>query len=342
MATEGLGAGTAGKPSFEEAWPELASRLTAKLRRRASPWLTDDIVQETGLRLFKMWDSVDPELSPWGLTLTIAKNLLWDAQNRNGSRELLIELPEQPVSYNVENAGMARLELRRVGRALGQMSHKHRSVLLAELGETEVSSPSPAATKMLRMRARKRLNVLLESASASCLTAIGTARRWAFDAQQFIRRALPAVEASTSVTMAAIVGAVVVMVPGTAVTSPDQESRSALGTRPSLAMAEKGLLDDASRAEQRISEPITRSQREQPRPTRAQTDDLHHEVTFGEGVGGRAEVERKRKGSDELLKPDCGVEPRSDEIYVKCTIDSRGERYEVEATLRVKLDPDGS
>lgn len=341
MATEGLGADT-GKPSFEQAWPELASRLKAMLRRRrVSPWMTDDIVQETGLRLFKMWDSVDPELSPWGLTLTIAKNLLWDAHNRQGSRELLIDLPEQPVSDSVENAGLARVELRRVGWALSKMSHNHRSVLLAELGETEVASPSRAATKMLRMRARKRLNVLLESASASCLTAIGTARRWALDAQQFLRRAFPAMEASTSVTMAAIVGAVVVMVPGTAVTSPDGDPRSPLGTRTSVAMSEEAFLDGAPKAGQETSSASTTGRRH-PAPARAPAEDIHHELTFGEGVGGSAEVERKRKGSKELLKPDCAVEPREDEIYVKCTVDSRGERYEVEAGVRAKLDPDGA
>ena len=324
------------KPPFEEAWPELAARLGANLRRRrVSPWLVDDIVQETGLRLFKMWDSVDPELSPWGLSLTIAKNLLWDSTHRQAAREVLVDPPEQTTSYDVENAGIARLELKRVGRALGKMSHSYRSVLLAELGGADVPSTSPAATKMLRMRARKRLNMILESASASCLATIGAARRWAFDAQQFVRRALPAMEASASATMVAIVGAVVVIVPNTASTSPAVvEPHGSASERPMLAMAELGPERVAFEAsEQRASD----SRRAESEATQRDEEVTRHEVSFGGGVGGDARVERRRQRSNELFKPECGVEPREEEVYFKCTIDSRGERYKVDGTVRVRI-----
>lgn len=328
------------KPPFEEAWPELAARLGATLRRRrVSPWLADDIVQETGLRLFKMWDSVDPELSPWGLCLTIAKNLLWDSTHRHAARELLVDPPERTASYDVESAGIARLELKRVARALGKMSHNYRSVLLAELGGADVPSPSPAATKMLRMRARKRLNVILESASASCLATIGAARRWAFDAQQFVRRALPAMEASASATMVAIVGAVVVIVPNTASPSPAMAAphRSA-SERPMLAMAEIGVERVAFESNEQRASGSGLSKREAA-ATQPNEEVTRHEVSVGGGVGGDARVERRKQRSNELFKPECGVEPREEEVYFKCTIDSRGERYKVDGSIRVRVYP---
>ena len=326
-------------PPFEEAWPELAARLAATLRRRGvSPWLADDIVQETGLRLFKMWDSVDPDMSPWGLSLTIAKNLLWDSTHRHAAREVLVDPPERTTSYDVESAGIARLELKRVARALGKMSHSYRSVLLAELGGVDVPSPSPAATKMLRMRARKRLSVLLESASASCLAMIGAARRWAFDAQQFVRRALPAMETSASATMVAVVGAVVVIVPNTASTSPAvTESNRPASKRPIFVMAELGTerpTTDTSRRSSGTGGPASETA-----TTKPNDEATRHEVSFGGGVGGRAGVERRRQRSDELLKPQCGVEPGEDEIYFKCTLDSRGERYKVDGRVRVRVYP---
>ena len=327
------------KPPFEEAWPELAARLGATLRRRrVSPWLTDDIVQETGLRLFKMWDSVDPDMSPWGLSLTIAKNLLWDSTHRHAARELLVDPPERTTSYDVESAGIARLELKRVARALGKMSHSYRSVLLAELGGADIASPSPAATKMLRMRARKRLNVILESASASCLATIGAARRWAFDAQQLVRRALPAMEASASATMVAIVGAVVVIVPNTASTSPAViEPHRSASERPMLVMAELGDERAALEANERSSASARRASGVPA--TRPEGEVTRHEVALGESVGGRAGVERRKQKSDELFRPQCSVEPREDEIYFKCTIDSRGERYKVDGGVRVRVHP---
>jgi hypothetical protein len=324
-------------PPFEEAWPELAARLGATLRRRrVSPWLADDIVQETGLRLFKMWDSVDPDLSPWGLSLTIAKNLLWDSTHRQAARELLVDPPERTTSYDVETAGIARLELKRVARALGKMSHSYRSVLLAELGGADVPSPSPAATKMLRMRARKRLNVILESASASCLATIGAARRWAFDAQQFVRRALPAMEASASATMVAIVGAVVVIVPNTASTSPAVIDPHRSTERPMLAMAELGAERVGFEANEQRASDSGRSE-SGTAATQPNEEVTRHEVSFGGGVGGDARVERRRQRSNELFKPECGVEPREEEIYFKCTFDSRGERYKVDGTVRVRV-----
>ncbi|HWC13825.1 MAG TPA: sigma-70 family RNA polymerase sigma factor [Actinomycetota bacterium] len=331
----------AGKQSFEQAWPDLAHRLERVLRsRHISPWLVDDIVQETGLRLFKRWDTVDPKLSPWGLALTIAKNLLWDATHRQAARELLVDVPERPGSHDVEDAGIARLELWRVARAMGRMTPRHRSVLLAEVGGAEASGPTAAATKMTRMRARKRLNALLEGASASCLATTGAMRRWAIDVQHLVRRSMPLFEGSASVTVAALVGAVVVMVPATATPSP-REDRSATSD---AAGSDENLLRAPFYERAATTTPNDdRTDARSPRRTDRQpsTDTTRHEVTVGNGVGGTAgvEVRRKRK-SRGLFEPECSVEPREDEVYATCTIHSRDEAYIVEARVRAEVEPE--
>ena len=333
----------AGKETFEQAWPELARGLERVLRSRGvSSWLVDDIVQETGLRLFKRWDSVDPELSPWGLTLTIAKNLLWDTTHRQASREMLVDVPERAAAHDVEDAGIARLELWRVARAMGRMNPRYRSVLLAEVGGEEPLGASAAAMKMTRMRARKRLNAILEGASASCLTAMGTMRRWAFDVQQLVRRTMPVLEGSASVTVAALVGAVVVMVPGTAITSPRQEATPVSRDK---SFTEQVLLREAmdqqvapaSHLRREVTKPIANPASSKP----ASDEATRHAVSVGNSVGGSAGVEiRKKEKSNELFRPECGVERRPSEVYASCTIHSRDESYKAEALVRVHSSPD--
>jgi DNA-directed RNA polymerase specialized sigma24 family protein len=128
----------------------------------------EDVVQETGLRLLGMWDKVDSSTPPWGLVVTIALNFLRDEARRHPEREILGAVPDLPESYDVERAGLARLELRRVRAAMTKMSDAQRSVLLSELGiEGFAARRGADATKMLRLRARRKLHALLETASAS-------------------------------------------------------------------------------------------------------------------------------------------------------------------------------
>ena len=158
-----------GSHDFEQQWPDLARRLDAMLAgKRVPSHKRDDIVQETGLRLFRMWDQVDPERPLWALVVTIALNLLRDEARKRPEREVLGLVPDRAADQDVERAGLARLEWRRVQSAMSQLSPDHRSILMAELGDEYVSSSrGPNATKMLRMRARRRLNALLDVASAS-------------------------------------------------------------------------------------------------------------------------------------------------------------------------------
>ncbi|HVL32496.1 MAG TPA: hypothetical protein VM600_02830, partial [Actinomycetota bacterium] len=73
----------ADRAEFNKQWPDLAERLRRYLARRRIPQaLWDDVVQETGLRMFLYWERVDPRASLWGLTRKIAGIVLWDSYNR--------------------------------------------------------------------------------------------------------------------------------------------------------------------------------------------------------------------------------------------------------------------
>ena len=153
--------------SFEVEWPPVADRLAAALRQRRVPeQLAEDLIQETGLRLFQFWDRVDPGRDLWPLALTITLNILRD-QIRADSRRRDVVVPEDLVEHDTETAALARIELGRVQEALIQLTAPQRSVLLAEVGAGAQPHTSPSATKMLRMRARKRLRSLMEGASAA-------------------------------------------------------------------------------------------------------------------------------------------------------------------------------
>ena len=153
--------------SFEVEWPPVADRLATALRKRRVPaQLAEDLIQETGLRLFQFWERVDPGRDLWPLALTITLNILRD-QIRTDNRRREVVVPDDLVEHDTETAALARIELGRVQEALIQLTASQRSVLLAEVGAGTQPHTSPSATKMLRMRARKRLRALMESASAA-------------------------------------------------------------------------------------------------------------------------------------------------------------------------------
>lgn len=180
-------ASSTGSHDFERQWPDLARRLDTMLAgKRVPAHKRDDIIQETGLRLFRMWEQVDPERPLWALVVTIALNLLRDEARKRPEREVLGLVPDRAADQDVERAGLARLEWRRVQNAMSQLSPDHRSILMAELGdESATSTRGPNATKMLRMRARRRLNALLDVASASGLF-VGLRIRRLFDLERHV------------------------------------------------------------------------------------------------------------------------------------------------------------
>ncbi len=158
-------------------WPTVEPRVRSLLANKGvPPSRRDDIVQETGLRLFTMWERVDQSEPPSGLAITIALNLLRDEARRYGRAHFTEVLPEMPSSDDVESAGIARLELHRVKEALGRLSSARREVLLAEVGGGGEHLPlrGAAAVKMLRMRARRELHALLDKAQG--IVALGAWR----------------------------------------------------------------------------------------------------------------------------------------------------------------------
>lgn len=152
--------------SFEEEWPALAARLGKRMARSCPDACErEDLVQEVGLRLFRMWDRVD-DRPLWPLVLTIALNLRRDA-HRSWHEPAILLTQDLPASFDVEREGLARVELRRVQQALQLLSEAHRSVLLAEIGKLPPMDMTPASMKMTRMRARRRLHQLLDSGSGA-------------------------------------------------------------------------------------------------------------------------------------------------------------------------------
>ena len=149
--------------AFDEAWPELSRRLSATLRARSiAPALADDVVQETGLRLFRTWDRVDSDRSIWGLTLTIANQVLWGQAQERSCYELVDKIPDRPGASDTERETIARLELKRVRRAMSRLSPSYRNVLLAEIDGSRAVARTDGAVKVMRLRARRKLGALLE------------------------------------------------------------------------------------------------------------------------------------------------------------------------------------
>lgn len=177
---------------FEAEWPALALRLEAMLKRkRLSDWLVEDLVQETGCRLIRMWSQVDRAKPVWPLVATIALNLLRDEMRKGSWNELTGAVPDAPSVENTEARGLARLELRQLGGALSQMKASQRSVLLAEVTEGPADGADPSAMRMLRMRARRRLHQLMDQASVLGVTVGCQLRRVMREAEVVISKALP-------------------------------------------------------------------------------------------------------------------------------------------------------
>lgn len=166
---------------FDDVWPDVARQVDAVLRSRGiDSSLREDLVQETAVRLLQAWHRLDLTRPIDGLAMTISLNLLRDHFRRRSNQEILGEVPEQPSELDVERLGMARSELHRVGKAMSKLSADHRMVLLSEVTDECAPGPrGPAALKMLRMRARRRLNSILETASSA---AIGLSFRFRRDA----------------------------------------------------------------------------------------------------------------------------------------------------------------
>lgn len=154
------------RSEFETSWRDLRPRLHAMLLGRGIRRdRHDDLIQETALRLYGMWERVDRSRPSWPLAKTIVLNLLRDECRTRRATEPLDDLPEQAFDYDLERQGIARIELDRVREALDSLTDLQRRALLVEIG-VHPAGDGGAADKMARMRARKRLTALLEEVSA--------------------------------------------------------------------------------------------------------------------------------------------------------------------------------
>jgi DNA-directed RNA polymerase specialized sigma24 family protein len=142
---------------FGKQWPALQRRLNAFLRGKGvPPSEIDDIVQEVAARLVSFWHKVDPDRPLWPLTVTIALNLVRD-RGRRPDLEFPGELPDVAGPGDVADAGIARLELAAVVRAMDALTPSQKAALLQSIFPDDETVRSTSAEKMLRMRARRRL-----------------------------------------------------------------------------------------------------------------------------------------------------------------------------------------
>lgn len=151
---------------FEDAWPALAQAVRKMLgAKRVPPSLHDDIVQETGARLWERWREVDTTKPVAGLAVTIALNLARDEARSASSHPVTNEVPDLPAPIDVERSALAALELRRVARALGALPRAHRSALMTTIEPGwSAAERTPAALRVMRFRARRCLETLLDRA----------------------------------------------------------------------------------------------------------------------------------------------------------------------------------
>lgn len=159
--------GPRSRGTFEQEWPDLVRGLDRTLRGRNVPAARrEDIIQETGLRLFVRWSELDPDRPLWPFAITIAINLLRDEQRMQARRNASPQPIPEMVERGVEEEALARLELTDVRLALQQLTPAQRSVLLADIGAAPYDDRGADALKMLRMRARRTLRNVMGRASA--------------------------------------------------------------------------------------------------------------------------------------------------------------------------------
>jgi hypothetical protein len=306
--------------------------------------LREDVVQETGLRLFKMWENVDPERSPTGLALTIANNILWDAVARHRNREVLGDVPERPAEHDVEELGIARIELARVSRGMQHLSEAHRSILLAEIDENIPRPAStPAAVKMLRMRARRRLSALLEHASAVGIFVGGGLKRRALRFRMLIERTALFGDGAAAAVSGLV--ATVTIITGVAVVAQAGIPAHFGAVEIAKVRASAGSREVQS-AQPTTTAKTTRTAGKTIRPAGDHGDasktTQRYEVPFSGGpVDGEATVEVRDNGEEGIviIPPTCGFsQPSEHEYEVSCT-GGRVNSTEIDVVVEGKARP---
>lgn len=318
--------------TFEEWWGELSPAVRAfMLKKRCPLHLVDDIVQETGLRLFRMWDEIDAMRSPRGLAYTIASNLLWDERNRRCAREVVGEVPDRSCE-DVERSGIARLELARVERALSRLNPQQRAVLLAEVGDGTGPEGSPDAVKMMRMRARKKLHAILDTAPAGIFAFLKIRKGWLKtlrSAQRSTVLQVPAMALVATATTIAMVG----IPPSQQMLVPNVDISSALPATAHAAAsaALTGLMDKGTAARARASKLSSSGS-----GTVAAGERITVEVPEGTPVRGRTDVTVGEGEGTLIDPPSCSAEPNGTTVHVRCSTQVADTRVETDTVVGIE------
>lgn len=329
--------------SFEQEWPGLAARLDRALASKGvPPWQRDDAVQEVGLKLLRIWDEVDPQRSPFGLALTMAKNSLWDQTHRGSGRELVGEVPERTAPHDVEEIGLARLEVTRVGHLLKQLSAEHRSVLLAEVGGMAATAraASPAATKMLRLRARRRLGALMEQTPIAITTPALGLRDLARRVSDALRRNQWLTEVPGAAAAGVIAVAVAMTMPGSADSRLDSVGQRRLLPVALTAGTEPAAVERGPALEEQLRDLSDRKTRQGRRLADTTTrESTHYEVVVGEGTPAESEVSvdivPEENGNYLDNPPECRHAASDEGLELSCS--AKTQTRTVRTKVRVKM-----
>jgi DNA-directed RNA polymerase specialized sigma24 family protein len=328
--------------SFEIEWPEIARWLRGALARRGVPFgVLDDVIQETGCRLWKMWDRVDESRSTRALAIAIASNYVMDEYHRRRSAEPVEEVPEVVAQHDVEEAGLASLELARIKRAFKDLSESHRQILLAEIGDAEPPEASPAALKMLRLRARRRLHLILNSTSAGYIGLTLKLKEFAWKTQNGLRRSSTAIEVPGGVVATLAVAALAL---GNHAFLPQIAEAHSIDRGSNQPVQDTRSVDrnEWFPTERQLSSPPARQERRAPqreeRPAEPTSESIvvgHEEGPISAGAG--ITWHPVNEGEDELEVPDCSVDPsRQDEVRVRCSAKAGDRHYDIDVTIALR------
>jgi len=159
------------RESFDEAWPALAERLRRTLTARGVPVQDrDDVLQETALRVYRSWATIDPTRPAWPFVITVAINIWRDIIRERTGRIAQChpsDAIEITADQDVERDVLARQELASTVVAMRALAPEQRRLLLAseEFGDTV--RPLLAAERVARMRVRRQLARAVGRASAA-------------------------------------------------------------------------------------------------------------------------------------------------------------------------------
>lgn len=337
---------------FELAWRQLEARLHRLLASRGtSPWVRDDVVQETGLRLFRTWDQVDGR-GPWSLAATIAVNVLCDETARRNARESVGDVPDAPGPQDVEEAVLARLELARVAKAIKSLRPNYRNILLSELGHPAPLEGNVRAINMLRMRARQRLSMLVERSASSVGIGLPAAVKSQVGSILSVLRRNPSVPDALAATTVALATATLLLAPPQATRLEPNDigtSEESLGVQlvgHSVEQSEPRSLPGLRAGR------TTRTARDLARNVGATAQDLGQELTEEPRTGVGTEIGRggpvyayldvdfdTEARDSETESPRCEVQMDDAGARAACRSKIRGRGATVSASTRVNERP---